>query len=327
MSLFPRRALAALLACAAIAPAAAQTDAAASYPDRPIHLIVPYPPGASTDTFGRMIGDKISQTLGQPVIVENRGGASGNIGSEFVAKAAPDGYTILLGTDATHSANYHLFKDFPYDPIKDFAPITLAAKNILVLVANPKLAANNVQELIDYAKQNRGKLSFGSSGVGSPHHLAGALFNQKAGTDILHVPYRGGGPAVVDVMGGQVMLVYSSLISVEQQIKGGKVKALAITQSEPYPGLPGVPPLSDTIPGFSMESWLAFFAPAGVPKPIVDKLNAAIVKALQEPDVQEKLKTAGLVPVGNSPEAFATQLKKDFDARGELIRSAHIEAE
>ena len=298
---------------------------AQTYPDRLIKLVVPYPPGASTDAVGRLIGQKMAVTLGQTVLIENRAGASGNLGSDDVAKAPADGYTLVLGTDATHAANYHLFKKLPFDPIKDFTPLTMVAKNIIVLVANPSLPVHNVKELIAYAKANPGKLAYGSSGNGSPHHLAGALFNQMAGTDIVHVPYKGGGPAVTDVLGGQIPLIYSSLVSVMPYIKAGKLTALAVTEKTRYVGLPDVPAMAEILPGFEMSSWLALFGPAGLPAPIVEKLNHAAVDALKSPDVKATLEAAGLVPVGNTPAQLAAQQKADFERRGKLIKSAGIE--
>lgn len=322
----PRRrilaALASVLAGAVTAPALAQ-----SYPNKPIKIVVPYSPGATTDIMGRLVAQKVSEDLKQPVVVENKAGASGMIGSDFVAKAAPDGYTILLATDGTHVGNPFLMKNFPFHPVKDVTPITLGAKNLLVLVANPALPVNNVKELIDYAKKNPGKLSFGSSGNGSPHHLAGVLFNQVTGTDILHVAYKGGGPAVTDVVGGQIPLAYSSLASVTPMIKAGKLKALGITEKQRFAAMPNIPTIAETVPDFEMHSWLAFVGPAGLPPAITQTLNKSIVKALQSPDVASKLNDNGLLVVANTPEQFATLLKADYDKREQLIRKNNITAE
>ncbi|HEY8709071.1 MAG TPA: tripartite tricarboxylate transporter substrate binding protein [Burkholderiaceae bacterium] len=321
--------LASLRRSAAFAILALATAAAMGqgYPNRPIRLVVPYPPGASTDAVARIVGQKMAEDLGQPVIVDNKGGASGNIGSDFVAKAAPDGYTLLLGTDATHTANYFLFKNFPYDPIRDFTPLTMAAKNIVVLVANPAFPPNNIRELIDYAKKNPGKLSYGSAGTGSPHHLAGALLNQLAGIDIQHVPYKGGGPAANDVLGGQIPMIYASLVGVLQQIKVGKLKVLGVTEKTRYSGLPDVPAIGETVPGFSMSSWLGFFAPAHLPAAIQARLHASLVKALASPEVAAKLNAQGLLVVGDTPEQFAAQQKADFEQRGALVKSIGLQPE
>jgi tripartite-type tricarboxylate transporter receptor subunit TctC len=300
---------------------------AQTFPNHPIKLVVPYPPGATTDAVARLVSQKVREDLGQPVIVDNRGGASGNIGSDFVAKAAPDGYTLVLGTDATHASNPYLFKGFPFDPIKNATPITMAVKNIIVLVAHPSFPPNTIPELIDYAKKNPGKLAYASSGVGSPHHLAGELFNQLAGTDIVHVAYKGGGPAVTDVMGGQVTLAFSSLGSVSPHLNAGKLKVLAVTEKTRYEGLPKVPAISETIPNFEMSSWLGFFAPAGLPAPVLKQLHRSITKALLAPDVSSKLHASGLLVVANTPEQFAALQKADYEKRGQLIKLNQIQAE
>ncbi len=317
---FARAALALVVLHLACATAAF----AQSFPLRPIRLVVPYGPGASTDTMARLVGQKVSEDLKQPVIIENRAGASGMIGADFVAKAAPDGYTILLATDATHSGNVHLMKAPPFHPLRDSTPITMAAKNILVLAANPAFAPNTIAELIDYAKKNPGKLSYGSSGSGSPHHLAGVLLNQMAGIDLVHVAYKGGAPAITDVLGGQLPLVFSSMVAVTAQIKAGKLKALGVTEKTGVAAMPGVPPIADTIADFEMQSWLAFVGPAGLPPAVLQTLNQSITKALKAPDVAAKLGDGGLLVVANPPEQFALQLKADFEKRGELIRRNNI---
>lgn len=321
MHTFFRRALA-LLALPLAVAANAQ-----GYPAKPIKLIVPYPPGASTDAVARQVGQKMSDDLGQPIVVDNRAGASGNIGSDLVAKSPADGYTFLLGTDATHTSNPHLFKAFPFDVIRDATPLTLAAKNILVLVALPSFPPNNIRELIDYAKKNPGKLSYGSAGQGSPHHLAGAMLNQMAGIDLVHVPYKGGGPAATDVLGGQIPLVFSSLVTVSSQIQAGRLKVLGVTEKARYAGLPNVPAIAETLPGFEMSSWLGFFGPPNLPAAIVSRLHDSIVKALLAPDVTAKLNAAGLLVVGNTPEQFAAQQKLDYENRGQLIKAIGIQPE
>lgn len=303
---------------------AAAGPAAAAYPDQPIHLVIPYPPGATTDLVGRLVADKLRGTLGQPVIVENRGGASGEIGSNHVAHSAPDGYTIVMGTDATHGSNYYMNKRPPYNPITDFTPITLAVKNIIVLVANPAFPPNTVGELVSYVKQHPGKVSFGSSGNGSPHHLAGVLFNQLAGTDMVHVPYKGGGPAVVDVLGGQIPVIFSSLATVSPYIKAKKLKVLGVTEKSRYEGLPQVPAIDETLPGFEISSWLGFFGPANLPPAITHKLNTAIVAALRTPQVRDKLSSMGLLVVADKPDEFAQVQKATFERAGKLIKASGL---
>jgi tripartite-type tricarboxylate transporter receptor subunit TctC len=315
----------AALALAAIGFSLAAT--AQPFPHKPLKLVVPYPPGASTDVIARLVGQKMGEDLGQPVIVENKGGASGNIGSDYVAKAAPDGYTFLLATDATHTSNAYLFKNFPFDVIKDVTPLTMAAKNILVLVAHPSFPPNNVRELIDYVKKNPGKVSYGSAGQGSPHHLAGAMLNQMAGIEMVHVPYKGGGPAATDVLGGQIPIIFSSYVTVAAQIHAGKLKVLGVTEKTRYPGLPDVPTIAETLPGFEMSSWLGFFAPPNLPAPIRDRLHDSIVKALAMPDIRAKLDAAGLLVVGDTPQQFAAQQKSDYDKRGALIKAIGIQPE
>jgi len=300
---------------------------AQSYPSKSLRLVVPYPPGASTDAVARLVAQKLGEDLKQTVVVDNRGGASGNIGSDLVAKAQPDGYTFLLGTDATHTGNPHLFKGFPFDVIKDATPITMGARNILVLVAHPQFPPNNLRELIDHAKRHPGTLSFGSSGTGSPHHLAGALLNEMAGIDITHVPYKGGGPAVTDALGGQIPLVFASLVSVSTQLKAGKLKALGVTEATRYAGLPEVAAIAETLPGFEMSSWLGFFGPPRLPAPVLARLNDALVKALVSPEVAAKLSAQGLLVVANTPEQFAAQQKADHDKRGQLIKAMGIQPE
>jgi tripartite-type tricarboxylate transporter receptor subunit TctC len=316
-----------VLATLALALTAGGVAAQAPFPSRPIKIVVPYGPGASADIMARLIGQKVSEDLKQPVIIENRAGAGGMVGSDHVAKSAPDGYTILLANDGTHTGNPFMIKNHPFDPIKDVTPITMAARNIIVLVAHPGLPVNNVAELIRHAKANPGKLSFGSSGNGSPHHLAGVLFNASAGVDILHVAYKGGGPAVVDVMGGQIPLAYSSLASVAPQIKAGKLKALGVTEKTRYAALPEVPAIAETLPGFEMPSWHGFVGPAGMPQPIVKTLNESLARALNAPDVRRKLAESGLLVVANSPEEFGAELKAHNQARGLLIKQHNIQSE
>ena len=301
---------------------------AQAWPDKPIRLVVPYPPGASTDAMGRMVGQAISGPLGQTVVVDNRGGASGNIGSDNVAKSPPDGYHFLLGTDATHAANYHLSANPPFHPVKDFTPLTLAALNPIVLVTNPSFTpAANLTELIAYVKANPAKGAYGSSGNGSPHHLAGELLKQRSGAPLTHVPYKGGGPAINDLMGGTIPMVFASLITVMQQIRAGKLRAIVFTQAKRYEGLPDVPTLAETWPGTEMPSWLGFFGPANLPPAIAQRMSDEMIKALRSPDVKSKLETAGMVVVASTPAEFAAQIAREFEQRGKLIREAGIKLE
>ena len=297
---------------------------AQTYPDKPIRLIVPYPPGASTDTLGRTVAHKLSESMGQSVVVENRTGASGNIGAELIAKAPADGYTIGVGTDATHTTNMHLALSPPYDPVKDFTALTLAVANPIVLVVNPSIPVKTVRELIEYGKVNPGKISYGSSGNGSPHHLSGELLKQMTGMPFVHVPYRGGGPAVNDVLGGQIPMVFSSMVTVLQHIKSGALRAIAVTQMTRYPGLPDVPAFAETLPGFEMNSWLGMFAPANLPAPVAKRLEEEIIKALRSPDVKPKMDAAGMTVVAGPAAEFADQIRRESEQRGKLLKEAGI---
>ncbi|MCL4740039.1 MAG: tripartite tricarboxylate transporter substrate binding protein [Burkholderiaceae bacterium] len=298
-----------------------------SFPERPIKLIVPYPPGASTDALARIVAQKVSTSLGQPVVIENKAGASGNIGTEIGSRSAPDGYTIMLGTDATHAANYHMLKDPPFHPLRDFTPLTLAAMNPIALVVHPSVPAKNVTDLIDWVKANPGKGGFGSSGNGSPHHLAGELLKARSGAPLLHVPYRGGGPALNDLIGGQIHILFASAITVIPHIQSGKATAIAVTSTERYQGLPDVPTIAESLSGFDVPSWLAFFGPVNMPAQIAKRLSDEIIKALKDPEVAAKVNAAGLVVAAGSPEELAAIQRKDYESKGKLIRDAGLRAE
>lgn len=325
-----RRQAASLLAALPLGGTLAWATAARaqSWPDKPLRLVVPYPPGASTDAMGRIVAQAIAGPLGQTVVVDNRGGASGSIGSDQVAKSAPDGYTFVLGTDATHSANYHLSAAPPYHPVKDFTPLTLAVLNPMVLVINPAVTpARTLAEMMALAKADPNKGAYGSSGNGSPHHLAGELLKQKSGAPLTHVPYKGGGPAVNDLMGGSIPMVISSLITVLPHIKSGRLRAIAVPSSRREPALPDVPTFSETYAGTEINSWLGFWAPANLPPAVAQRLSDELIKALKSADVRAKLDAAGLVVTALSPAETGALVAREFEARGQLIRSAGIKAE
>ncbi len=311
--------MALVLACAA---ASAQ-----DYPVRALKLVVPYPPGASADLLGRTVAQKMSQSLGQPVVVDNRAGASGNIGSEFVAKAAPDGYTFMIGTDATHAGNMHLLANPPFNPLRDFTALTLAVGNPLVLVVHPSLPATSVRELVDYCRAGNARCAYGSSGTGSPHHLAGELLRQTSGVSLVHVAYRGGAPAVTDLLGNQIPMVFSSLVTVLPHIRAGRLRAIAVTSAKRYPGLPDVPAVAETYAGFEMNSWLGFFAPANLPAPVAMRLTDEIVKALRLADTRASMDDNALQVIAGSSADFARQVAGDFQQRGQLIKAAGIAPE
>jgi tripartite-type tricarboxylate transporter receptor subunit TctC len=319
------RALAALLGTALLAlaaPAHAQT-----YPSKPITIIIGYTPGAVSDLAARTIGEGLHQAWGQPVIVDNKPGSGGNIGAGVTARAAPDGYTLMVGTDAQMSSNTHLYKHAGYDPVKDFAPVAYAGLNIICLAVNAQLPINNVAELIAYAKANPGKLSYGSSGTGSPHHLAGVLLAQKTGVDIQHVPYRGGGAAVNDLLGGHIGAAFLSLSAAVPHMNTGKIRILAVVEKTRYSAMPNVPTIGETVPGFEMSSWLGIFAPAGTPPAVVAKLNDGIAKVLNVEAVKQKLGNLGLVVVAGKPEELANVVKDGLKVRGELVKAAGIQPE
>ena len=303
IAILKRWALAVLLA------AVATGAFAQAYPTKPIRIVVPFPAGGATDTLARAAAQKLTEAWGQPVVVDNRPGAGGNIGSELVAKAAPDGYTLEMGTVGTHAINASLYAKMPYDHVKDFAPVILVASVPNVLVVNPAVPANSVQELIAYAKANPGKLNFASSGSGTSIHLSGELFKVMAGVQMTHIPYKGSAPALQDLIGGQVQLMFDNLPPSLPQIKGGKLRALAVTSTVRAPALPDVPTVAEAgLPGFEASSWFGILAPAGTPPDIIAKLNAEIAKWLASPEAKERMLALGANAAGGSPEDFAKHI-------------------
>ena len=322
-----RRDIVAWMGTGPLAIVSPQVKAQPTYPERPIKLVIPYPPGASSDAMGRMVAQKLAGALGQPVVVDNRSGASGNIGSEAVARSAADGYTLLLGTDATHASNLHLTTQPTFHPSRDFTALSLATLNPIILVVHPSMPVNNLQELVAYVKAKPQQGGFGSSGSGSPHHLAGELLKQRTGAPLVHVPYRGGGPALNDVMGGQLPMLFASLITVLQHIQSGRLRALGVTSLQRFEALPQVPTLAETLEGFELNSWLAFFGPARLPESISKRLSDEIITVLRDPDIRTKLRDSGLVPVGSTGAKLAEVVRRDLEQRGRLIRAANIKPE
>jgi tripartite-type tricarboxylate transporter receptor subunit TctC len=322
MLMIARRTALALAFVAFATPALAQ-----SFPARPITIVIGYTPGAVSDLVARTIREGLHQAWGQPVIVDNRPGSSGNIGAAFVARAPADGYTLMVGTDATMASNVHLFKQVGFDPVKDFAPVALAGANIVCLAVNADLPVKSVADLIAYAKKNPGKLSFGSSGVGSPHHLAGELLRQMAGIDLIHVPYKGGGPAMNDVLGGHIPMAFLSLSAVVPHINTNRVRILAMVEKSRYAAMPDIPTIGETVPGFEMSSWIGVFAPAGTPPDIVAKLNDGMVKVLTTDAVKARLATLGLAVIAGKPDELAIVVKDGIRVRGELVKAAGIQPE
>ena len=297
--------------------------AAQAWPAKPIKYVVPFAAGGTTDILARTISEKLSVALGQPVIVENKPGAGGGLGAAEVAKAAPDGYTIMGGTISTHAINATLYKSLPYDPVKDFAAITLIARVPNMLVINNDIPAKDVAELIALMKANPGKWSFASSGNGTSQHLSGELFKGMAGVDMQHIPYKGSPPALTDVMGGQVSMTFDNITTAWPLAKGGKLRALAVTTAKRSPVSPEVPTLAESgLPGYEIGSWQGVFAPAGTPPDIVKRLNAEIVKIINSPDVQKKLLELGAEPVGNSSEEFTALVKTEVVKWGDVVRKS-----
>jgi tripartite-type tricarboxylate transporter receptor subunit TctC len=291
-------------------------------------MVVPFPPGPALDLVARLVGAKVADVLGQPIMVENRTGANGTIGSNMVARAAPDGYTLLAATAGTHVTAVHLLKHLPYDPLKDFTPITAAVEPVTCLAVNADLPVNSVEELIAYAKSHPDELSFGSSGVGSVFQMMGELFNQTAGVRIKHVPYRGVAPAMQDVVSGHIPMVFISVSNAVAAMQSGRVKILAVLEPTRYSKLPDVRSMSEIIPAFQKpSSWFGFLGPPGLPREIVTRLNAEMVKALRAPDVVAKLEDNGMAVIGGTPDEFAALMKDGIARYGAIIKSAGIQPE
>lgn len=313
-----------LLAAAAffMAPGGAQGQA---FPSKPVRIVIPFPAGGSSDIVGRAIGSKFQEFLGQPAIVENRPGANGAIAAEFVAKADPDGHTLLVGSIGVFSINAALFKDLRYQPLRDFAPITLAVTTPNVLVTRPDLPATSMKELVEFAKKNPGRLSYCSSGTGSSDHLTGEVFKQGAGIFAVHVPYRGGAPCQTDLMGGQVDFSFQNLGAVTGHIKGGKMKALAVTAASRHPQLAHVPATGEAgFPDLVVTSWQAVAAPAKTPREIVARLHEATVRALRSPDIRERMTQIGFDVVAGTPEEFGQFMKAEVERWTRVVERGGI---
>jgi tripartite-type tricarboxylate transporter receptor subunit TctC len=300
--------------------AAAQAQA---YPSKPIRFVVPYPPGGPLDTVARLTAQSVSESMRQPVIVDNKPGAGGNIGADIVAKAPPDGYTILMGAVATHAINPSLYASIPYDAVRDFAPVTQLAATPNVLIVNPSVPASSVREFIAYAKANPGKLNFGSGSTGSAGHLAGELFKAQAGVEMTHVPYKGAAPAMQDLVGGQIQVMFDNLASALGQVRAGKVKALAVTTAKRTALAPELPTIAESgLPGFDISTWFGVFVPAGTPRDVVDRLHREFTRALAVPGIREKVVGLGAEPVGNRPEEFAAYIQREADKYARVIKAS-----
>jgi tripartite-type tricarboxylate transporter receptor subunit TctC len=303
--------------------AAASLAHAQAWPNRPIKYIVNFAPGGTTDILARMIGPKLSEALGQPVVVENKPGQAGSVGAAELARAAPDGYTIGSGTISSHAINVSLYSKLPYDVLKDFAPITLLATLPNMLVIHPSIPANNVQELIVFLKANPNKHSFGSAGNGTSQHMSGELFKTMTGVQMQHIPYKGSGPMIPDLLGGTLSMSFENLTTAYPPAKQGKLKALAVTSAKRSFLAPEVPTLAESgLVGYDISSWQALFAPGGTPKPIIDRYYAETVKALKSPDVVKRLQELGLDAGGITPEEMTAKLREDIPRLGKIVRDS-----
>jgi len=315
----------ALAACAV--PAFAQ-GSAANWPDKPIKWIVPFPPGGAMDAIARTLGEVAGRKLGQPFVIENKPGAGGNIGADAVAKSPADGYTLMI-TSIGMATNGALYNKLSYDPVKDFAPVSLLAVVPNILVAGPKQAdVKTVKDLIAKAKQNPDKLTYASAGNGTSIHLAGASFTSLTGVKMLHVPYRGSGPAITDMLGGQVDFMFDSITSARPHIEAGKLRAIAITTKTRSPSLPDVPTVAEAgVPGYEVSPWFATFMPAGTPAPIVEKLGKTLNEAMNDPEVKKRFSAIGAEPIGSTPQALAAHLKTETERWTKLIKESNIKVD
>ena len=309
---------------AAATLAAAPRAFAQAYPQRPINLIVPWAPGGSTDILARIVALHLHQSMGPPVVIENRTGGAGNIGTGAVARATADGYTILFNTMSVHTMNHALIATMPFDGVKDFSPITLLAYVTNTMVVHPSVPANTLPEFIAYAKANPGKIAYASSGPGSTNHLCAAMLEKMAGIEMLHVPYRGGAPAVADTVGGQVQLFFTAGTQSLEHVKAGRLKLLAVTEAKRSPFLPEVPTVAETVPGYEMTVWYGAFGPPGMPKEIVSKLNGEIARALFLPEVKGRMDAIAVEVASSTPEELGERMRKDAEKWGGIIKSIGI---
>jgi tripartite-type tricarboxylate transporter receptor subunit TctC len=301
----------------------ASLAAQAAWPEKAIKIVVPWAPGGSTDILARTVAAELTKSLGQPVIVENKPGASGNIGSDFVAKAAPDGYTLLFGSMSTHCINPGMMA-MPFRGVDDFTPIAMLAFVLNTMVIHPSLPVNNVKEFIDYAKANPGKVAYASAGPGSTNHLSAALLEKMAGIQMLHVPYKGGAPAVTDTVGGQTQLLFTAGTQSLPHVKAGKLKLLAVTEKKRSTLLPNIPTVAETVPGYEMAVWYGAFAPSALPPEIQKRLNAEINRIMMLPDVKAKMEAIGVEPVNETPEQFTAIMRADYEKWTRLVKELGI---
>ena len=315
-----------LLIAATLACAAAATQAS-DYPDKPIKLIVPSAPAGAADFFSRILTVPLGQTLGQSVVIDNKAGASGTIGADMVAKSPPDGYTLLMAQSTSVAIAPHLYKKVAYDTLKDFIPVTLVALVPNILVVNPSLPVNNVKELIAYAKAKPGTLNFGSAGSGAPSHLAGEMFKGAAGVDMVHIAYKGAGPAVNALLANEVQLMFAPIVAVLPQVKAGRLKAIALTSAEPSAAMPGLPTIGQSLPGYEISSWFGLFAPARTPQAVVDRLYKETARIVKTADIKERFAREGAEAVGNTPAEFAAFVRSEYTRFEKVVKDSGATAE
>ena len=310
----------ALVVLAALAPETAQAQA---FPSKPVKLVIPFPPGGSLDNVGRLLAQKISESWGQTIVVENRPGAGGNVGADAVAKSPADGYTVVMGALSTHAVNPSLYPKMPYDAVKDFAPISNVAITPNVLVTNAALPVSSLRDLIAYAKANPGKVNFGSGSNGSAGHLAGELFKVETGTDVAHIPFKGGAPATQALVAGDTQFMFDNLANAMAQLKGGKIKAIAVTTAQRSKLAPDLPTMAEAgMPGFDISTWFGLLAPAGTPPDVIAKWNTEVVKALNAPDVREKMLAQGAEPAPTTPAEFASFIAREREKYARIIKAS-----
>ncbi|HET7201161.1 MAG TPA: tripartite tricarboxylate transporter substrate binding protein [Burkholderiales bacterium] len=308
---------------AALALASAGAAFAQSYPSHPIKLLVPWPPGQATDVAARMVAERLTPVLGQPLVVDNRPGVGGVLGSEVAAKSPADGYTLLAGSSGPISISPNVQK-VAYEPLKDFTPISLLAVNPFVLVVNPSIPAKNVKELIALLKASPGKYSFASSGSGATSHLMSVLFNSMAGVNAVHVPYKGSSQSITDVVNGQVAYTIETVPAVAGLVKAGKLRALAATSAKRAEAMPDVPTVAETLPGYEMFGWIGLMAPTGTPRAITERISAETRKIMQDPEIRKRFLAAGMEPAGNTPSEFTDFLRKQNERYGAIVKEAHV---
>ena len=300
-----------------------------TYPAKPVRVVVPFAAGGLVDTVSRAIGNRLGEVIGQPVVIDNRGGGGGTIGADIVTKASPDGYTLMLSGGPPHGVYALFIKNVPFDTIRDFSPIVIFGTAPQVLVVHPSFPANSVKELVEYAKANPGKLSYGTSGIGSPHHLGGLLLNRAAGIDLTHIAYKGGGPALTDVLGGQVPVAMLAMSTIVPHVKSGKLRLLAVLEAQRSKAMPDTPTIAETgYPGYAVpDTWLGLLGPANLPAPIIAQLNAAVLKAVGYPDVRSRLETAGFEIKGNTPQEFSGVVARSQEVYSKIMTEAGIKPE